>query len=159
MAQPANYCDGHCYVNACISYVSPNEVWDYDIGKPFPNSVGDTIHNENMETLSLSINDERSRRGLSSFSFDSITGSDEGGTTLIYGNHSSQEMMKDIKDSINGISSGYVTYNVVDGQPLTYSQINEERTKIDYLRASCMCNSDCGGHQVCDCYNDCGCNY
>lgn len=155
MACSGGYCASQCYVNVCNTYVAPNEAWNYNAtGAPFPDSSGDVIHDENMTRLALSINDERVRRGIPQFTFDTVTGGD-----IIYGNNASQEMMKDIKTAINGISSGYVTYTIVDGNPVTWLQIREAKNKIQALRNSCLCNSDCGGHLVCSCYHDCGCYY
>lgn len=157
-------CRSYCYVNSCNSYVAPNELWDYNVGEVFPTAVGGKVYEENIVALAASINDERQRRNgnvADDFPFDNIQGSDENPAngTLIYGNHTSQEMMKDIKTAINEISAGYVTYTITDGNKLTFAQINEARTKIDALRAACLCNSDCGGHLVCPCHGDCGCNY
>ena len=156
-------CNGHCYVDSCNSYKAPRPSWDYSSVRPFPNSMGDTIHNENIETLAASINDERKRRNnevSNNFPFDSIVGSDESTTgTLIYATNSSQEMMIDIKTAINQIVSGFVRYNIYDGYTIRYSHIREARIKIDQLRAQCLCNSDCGGHLVCVCHTDCYCHY
>lgn len=164
-------CSTQCYVNVCSSYVAPNEVWNYNgsgfsvtpgcaSNVSFPVSSGYTVYDENMDRLAGSINDERIRRGISAYSFDNITGSNEGTGTIIYGlNSSNQERMLEIKNSINGISSGYVTYSIIDGTPLTWAQISEAKNKINALRATCICHSDCGGHLVCGCYGDCGCNY
>lgn len=166
------YCASQCYVNVCSTYVAPNSVWNYDgsgwLVSPgcasnvaFPTGIGDTIYDENIERLAGSINHERGRRGIADFPFDfPLTGSGESTPgDLIYGNNATQEMFKDIKTAINQIASGYVTYTVVDGSPVPWASIRQARNRIDTLRASCICNSDCGGHLVCACYNDCGCYY
>ena len=170
MACNGVYCNLQCYVNSCTSYVAPNEVWDY--GVLFPTAAGDLMHDENIEELRSSINDERTRRGLPDFSFTPATllGSDEGAnpesgdpatTAIVYGQtvDGQNESIQELKDAINGITSGTVTYNVIDGNPVPYSTIKEAKDKIDLLRATCICNSDCGGHLVCTCHNDCGCYY
>ena len=156
------HCEAFCYSDECTAFEGPLLAWDYSPVKPFPTSSGDTIHNENLEQVALSITEELERRSLSAFSFDSILGSEENtpdGGTIIYGENPSQESMKELRDAINTISSGYVTYSTDEGTLLTYDQIDEARTNIDILRSTCVCNSDCGGHLVCPCYGDCGCAY
>lgn len=164
-------CTSQCSTNVCNLYIAPNEVWNYD-GSGFdvvagcasnatnPTSAGATIYNENMDRLAGAIQDEQIRRGVPVSSFDNITGNEEGTGTLIYGvNAGVEERMRAIKAAINTISSGYVTYTISDGNPITFAQFQEARSKINSLRASCICNSDCGGHVVCACFGNCGCNY
>jgi len=164
MTQPLDYCQTQCTTDTCSAYVPPNEVWNYNGGgfavtptassAIFPTGAGSKCHDENIDRLAGSINDERARRGIGSFSFTDVSGSDEGG-----GTHPSSATMDQIKLSINQIYSGYVTYYTRSGIPISASKLIEARTKIDSLRSNCLCNTDCGGNTWCDCHNDCGCNY
>jgi len=124
----------------------------------FPTAVGEDMYDLNITSLVASIQDERARRvgyvpTLTPYSFDSITTGD-----TIYGDHTTQEMMKDIKLAINQIQN-VVVYNVTDGIPVRYQDIEEAKTKIDILRSECVCDGNCPAYTFCDCVGNCGCNY
>jgi len=159
MAYP---CNSQCYVNVCATYVAPNEVVAYT---DFPAGVGYKIYDQTLDSLTASVNDERARRLMGAYTFRDIKGTD-GGLVLpdpdgvIYGQDAGGATIQQLKDAINEIRVNAISFSIIDGNPITYSQINTIKTVIDGLRAECICNTDCGGNTVCACYGYCArCSY
>lgn len=183
MSCSGGYCSNQCISNVCATNVSSNGIWDYtkdgenvaggggnyvpyscaaNVDNPFPDDgVSDVIYDENIETLRRSINDERLRRGLGLYTFTPtpITGTDESGTDLIYGDNAGlNEAIKELKTAINQIAS-VISFVVTDGVRIRYSHINELKTDLNSLRSECLCYGNCATKGVCSCYGDCGCDY
>ena len=163
------YCSNQCTSNTCTGNIAANEVWDYSTDEPFPDGVGnDTIHDENVERLRASINDERVRRSLypgwsyPAWTFSpTLTGSDEGGTSVIIGQDASatNEALRQCKDAINNMSAGLITVSFNDGSDVRSYHLRQMRDRLDNLRAECLCNGNCASRTYCSCKGDCGCDY
>lgn len=180
------YLTGYCYVNVCSSYRGANGTWDYNLNgesggpyscpsntKNFPTAAGQTIYDENIEALRNSVNDERARRNgtygqtylPTVWTPTPIVGTDEDpldpatSAILIYGQDAVNDALQQIKVSINQMVPNAITVNFVDGAVVRFADINTVRSTLDALRLQCVCYTDCGGHLVCGCYDDCVCYY
>jgi hypothetical protein len=177
------YCTSQCPLFGCPTYIAPQTAWDYtlmgDVGGPyacpsntsaFPNSPNDPVFNENLYSLSLSINNERTtRRGVGAYPFNTPVGSGTGTVpgdslnngTIVYGQNASYDMFVQCKEAINSIplSGTPISFVIQDGKSVKYSEVLQLKDGIDGLRAQCVCNSDCPGNSTCGCHGDCACNY
>lgn len=172
------HCAGFCHSNTCSTYSFENPInWNYNgsglsaipgcaANVNFPTSSNSTIHDENIERLRGSINDERSRRGLGIWSWNPPTmlgsGSPDNANpasgSVVTNGIIYTTVFYDLRNAINNIRD-VVNIKYDSGKQIKYFDIYLLKYWIERLRGDCICNGDCGLNSVCSCHTYCGCNY
>ena len=174
-------CINMCCSFGCAVYEGPDpNGWDYNgsgqgvtagcnSNVNFPNSVGDTVYDENLDRLAGSINEERARRvglypTLTPYVFQDIDGTEENlpeetppNGTLINKNNvgNVQERFREITDSINQMSGGAVVIDYSGN--VKYATVRDAKDTLTALRAQCVCDFQCGANTNCPCHQNCTC--
>jgi len=155
MACSPGHCTSNCYSFGC-SVNAPacsSNATSFGVTVTSSHDIAATHVND----LRISIDNERTTRRGKSADFPTSVDTDD----TVDASHAD-----DMKDSINEMvvmAGDSVTAQVTDtyviGDVIEASDINNLRSKINELRADCVCDSDCGANAVCTCHGDCECNY
>ena len=151
MAQPSNYCSTQCYSYGCGNNhraARPNYTYSWP-------DITDRPTAAFTNALRTACNQELEARGLSK----RVSSSNVVKDTTEIAKTGSVEILTDLKNCINTMSSGYVTNSYTRGTALASKYWTDLRDKLQKLMRDCLCHSDCGANAWCTCYNDCGCNY
>lgn len=151
MGQPSNYCSTQCYSYGCGTghrAARPDYTYSWPDITNRPTAAF-------TNALRAACNQELAARGLSKrVSSGNVVAKE---TEIAKAN--GVEILTDLKNCINAMSSGYVTNSYTRGNTLTTDYWTDLKNKLQKLMRDCLCHSDCGANAFCSCYNDCGCNY
>lgn len=143
------HCTNHCLCNQyCVAHAPVCSSNAYSFSNP---SLGSSylVRTYHMNQLRTAINQERSRRNLSYYSFGPAVTT---GYTVL-GSH--YYALRNALNSMWNIISD--TYSTTEN--ISHSKVSTLRTRINQLRVDCVCNSNCDKHSSCSCHGNCGNNY
>jgi hypothetical protein len=121
--------------------------WTYSL------STGMTVDNEHYKEIQTSVQSERSRRGLASFSFTTLNDG-----AVVSGAH--LEELRVAIEQCRAFSWSWSPANQT-GQLIRATHIEDVKTNTNVARAECVCycdwcQADCGCNH---CQANCGCNH
>ncbi len=146
-------CATHCISNACNANrpsCSSNRVVTLSNVHP-----GDVISHSDLETLRVNAINEISRWNENhSYNFP-ITATTPINAGSIIKASDFDSLIYDLSSTGHGSTNQVSPGSIIDAGTLANSMLS----LYNNLRTNCICNSDCGSHQVCSCHGNCNCHY
>ena len=146
------HCTGHCLCNIHCDYHNGGCYSNYTSIAPV--NVTDIITPAKLHTLRNEINAQRARwnahsaASIPQYTWNNITSPE---AVAAYDRNRERAALANL-----GFVHGPTIYT---NSPITPVSVNNIIDSLNDARRSCVCNTNCDGHSVCACHNDCGCNY